>query len=99
VLDRIREAITAAPVVHFDETGLRVAASLQWVHSASTDKFSLLTVHPRRGVKGMGHAGVLPWFTGVAVHDAWSPYECATRRCCFRREVRDLPRRAVVAVG
>jgi transposase len=93
VLDRIREAITAAPVVHFDETGLRVAASLQWVHSASTDKFSLLTVHPRRGVKGMGHAGVLPWFTGVAVHDAWSPYDTyteATHALCNAHVAREL---------
>jgi transposase len=75
VLDQIRAAIATAPVAHFDETGLRVAASLHWVHSASTAMFSLLTVHPRRGVKGMEHAGVLPGFTGVAVHDAWAPYD------------------------
>jgi transposase len=78
VLEQIRASISAAEVAHFDETGLRVDASLQWVHSASTSTFSLLTVHSRRGVKGIEHAGVLPNFTGVAVHDAWSSYDTYT---------------------
>jgi hypothetical protein len=80
-------------VAHFDETGLRVDASLQWVHSASTSMFSLLTVHPRRGVKGIKHAGVLPGFTGVAVHDAWSPYDTytgATHALCNAHVQREL---------
>lgn len=93
VLDQIRAGIAAAPVAHFDETGLRVAAGLHWVHSASTDRFSLLTVHPRRGVAGMEHAGVLPGFSGVAVHDAWSPYDtysAATHALCNAHVQREL---------
>ncbi len=93
VLDQIRAGITAAPVAHFDETGLRVAASLHWVHSASTEQFSLLTAHPRRGVAGMEHAGVLPAFTGIAVHDAWSPYDtytAATHALCNAHVQREL---------
>jgi transposase len=93
VLDQISAGIAAAPVAHFDETGLRVAASLHWVHSASTDRFSLVTVHPRRGVAGMEHAGVLPRFTGVAVHDAWSPYDtytAATHALCNAHVRREL---------
>ena len=93
VLEKIRAGIVTAPVAHFDETGLRVAASLHWVHSASTDRFSLLTVHPRRGVQGMAHAGVLPGFTGVAVHDAWSPYDTytdATHALCNAHVQREL---------
>lgn len=67
--------IAAAPVAHFDETGLRVGGGLVWVHSASTDKYSLLSVHPKRGTAAMDAAGVLPAFTGLAVHDAWAPYD------------------------
>jgi transposase len=62
----IRDRIAAAPVAHFDETGLRVAGKLAWMHSASTPTDVLLSVHPRRGTKGMDAAGVLPSFTGVA---------------------------------
>lgn len=69
VLPVIRERITAAPVVHFDETGMRVAGRLNWLHSASTGRDVLLTAHRRRGTAAMDAAGVLPGFTGVAVHD------------------------------
>jgi hypothetical protein len=44
---------------------------LHWVHSASTSLLTLLTAHPRRGNLAMDAAGVLPGFTGVAVHDGW----------------------------
>lgn len=72
------QRIAAAEVAHFDETSLRVAGSLAWVHSASTGKYSLLTVHPRRGTEAMDAAGVLPAFAGLAVHDAWAPYDTYT---------------------
>ena len=64
-----------AEVVHFDETGFRTAGRLAWVHSASAGKFALFTVHARRGKDGMKAAGVLPSFAGIAVHDAWAPYD------------------------
>ena len=72
----VRDALAAAPVAHFDETGFRVAGGLAWVHSASSGKYVLVTVHPRRGKAGMDAAGVLPGFAGIACHDAWAPYDC-----------------------
>ncbi len=57
-----RSAAAAAPVVHFDETGLRVDGRLAWVHSASTTTLSLFTAHARRGAAAMDDAGVLPDF-------------------------------------
>jgi transposase len=73
-LDAVRQQLVAAPVAHFDETGLRVAAGGAWVHSASTDTLSLFTVHPSRGHDAIVAAGVLPVFTGIAVHDGYTPY-------------------------
>jgi transposase len=73
--ETVRGRIAAAEVAHFDETGLRVAGKLRWVHSASTDTDSLITCHDKRGREAMNAAGVLPNFSGIAVHDAWAPYD------------------------
>ena len=75
-VEAVRGALAAAPVAHFDETGFRVAGRLAWVHSASSGKYALVTVHEKRGRDGMDAAGVLPGFGGIACHDAWAPYDC-----------------------
>jgi len=93
VIPVIADRIAGAPVAHFDETGLRAEGKLHWMHSASTDTDVLLTVHAKRGVKGMDAAGVLPRFTGVAVHDAWAPYDTyteATHALCNAHVLREL---------
>jgi transposase len=71
----ITRHLIAGEVVHFDETGFRTAGRLAWVHSASAGKFALFTVHAKRGKDGMRAAGILPHFRGIAVHDAWAPYD------------------------
>ena len=70
----IQRALCQAPVAHFDETGLRVAGGQHWVHVASTDHLTHYGVHRQRGAAGMEAAGVLPGFTGVAVHDGLHGY-------------------------
>ena len=93
-LEEIRARITAAGVAGFDETGLRVEGRLHWVHCARTGKYTLLSCHPRRGTKAMDAMGVLPGFAGIAVHDAWAPYDtyaaCGHQLCCAHaaRELR-----------
>jgi hypothetical protein len=69
----ITAALVRAEVAHFDESGFRTAGKLFWVHSASSGRWALVTVHPKRGKDGMEAAGVLPAFAGIAVHDAWKP--------------------------
>lgn len=90
--DAVRQVLTGAPVVNFDETGLRVEGSLRWVHSASTDTATLYTCHARRGREAMDAAGVLPAFTGIAVHDCWKPYWCyqVEHALCNAHAVREL---------
>jgi len=72
--DAVRRLLRRADAVHFDETGGRAAGRLHWVHSASTDKFSLFDCHPRRGRAAMDDLGVIGAMSGVAVHDGWKPY-------------------------
>ncbi len=74
-LTHVRNQLTHSEVVGFDETGLRVAGKLHWVHCARTDKYTLVTCHPKRGIRGIDDLGVLHRFRGVAIHDAWAPYD------------------------
>ena len=81
---RTRALLTAADVAHFAESGVRVQGKLHWVHSASTADLTFYTVHEKRGQEAMDAAGILPTFTGVAIHDAWAPYwhyDCAHGLC------------------
>jgi transposase len=92
-LDQVRQGIAASDVAGFDETGFRVAGRLAWVHCARTGKYTLLMVHPKRGTKAMEAMGILPWFAGVAVHDAWAPYDTYTapeHQLCCAHALREL---------
>jgi transposase len=78
-LDEVHAQITAAPVAHFDETGARAEGKLRWLFSASTEQATYYSLHDKRGFDGLDHAGVLPSFSGVAVHDGFKPYRRYTR--------------------
>ena len=92
-LERVRGNIAASDVAGFDETGFRVAGRLHWVHCARTGKYTLLMVHPRRGRRAMEAMGVLASFAGVAVHDAWAPYDTYSspdHQLCCAHALREL---------
>jgi transposase len=73
-LDSVKQQLINTEVAHFDESGLRVENELQWLHVASTTELTHYHIHPKRGQEGMNAGGILPEFSGKAVHDHFSPY-------------------------
>jgi transposase len=90
----VSKKIAGADVAHFDETGFRADGKLHWLHCASTSMFTMITCHRRRGREAMNAAGILPAFTGIAVHDAWAPYDTyypqVTHALCNAHVLREL---------
>lgn len=92
-LDAVHAQIIASAVAHFDETGARVQGKLRWLFSASTELLTFYSLHDKRGFDGLNSAGVLPSFSGVAVHDGFRPYRRYTNArhaLCNAHHLREL---------
>ena len=70
----IGDALQAAPVAHADETGMRVAGKLHWMHFLVTATLTWIGCHPNRGKKAFEAFGILTGFLGTLIHDGWKPY-------------------------
>jgi transposase len=73
-VEEIKEAVSREPLIHNDETGIRVDKKTFWAHVASTDKLTHIDVHEKRGKEGMNAIGILLAFLGTAIHDCWASY-------------------------
>ena len=91
-LQSIKEQLIASPLVHFDESGMRVEGSLNWLHVAGTDLLTYYAVHPRRGQIAMRDISSLPHFQGRAMHDflrSYLVFDCQ-HALCNAHHLRDL---------
>jgi transposase len=74
VEQQIKEALIEAPVIHQDETGVRVAGKGYWEHVTSTASLTHYQVDASRGQEALNAIGILPRFTGISIHDGWASY-------------------------
>ena len=68
------EALLAAPVVHLEETSMKVNGKNQWVHVVSAGNLVLKRVHPNRALEAIRAHDIIPRYGGVTVHDCWASY-------------------------
>jgi transposase len=74
VEQQIKEALIEAPVIHQDETGVRVAGKGYWEHVTSTATLTHYHVDRSRGQEALNAIGILPLFKGISIHDGWASY-------------------------
>jgi transposase len=90
--EAITDAIVAAPVAYFDESVTRVAGRNHWLHTAATAALTAYHIDEHgRSAKSIEAFGILPRFTGVAIHDAYSAYNgfTCTHALCNAHVVRE----------
>jgi transposase len=97
-LDKFRQAavisLLKSTVLYGDETGINIAGKNRWLHCVSSDSWTLLIPHDKRGKDAPVSIGVLPEYQGILMHDNWSPYyqfECE-HALCNAHQVRELTR-------
>jgi transposase len=88
----IGQGVAGSAVAHADESGLRVAKKLHWLHVLATDTLTWMGCHPKRGSEAFESLALLQQFKGVLVHDGWMPYkalECQ-HALCNQHHLREL---------
>lgn len=88
----IGEAFKTASVAHADETGMKVAGKLYWLHVLATGLLTWMGAHANRGKKAFDAFGILDEFVGTLIHDGWKAYRdlACTHALCNAHHLREL---------
>jgi transposase len=94
VVEKIKSALLNATVIHVDETGLNIAGKQQWLHVASNEDWTYLSMHATRGAQALrDNLSALFDYEGLLVHDCWSSYwkiTTARHSLCLPHLLREL---------
>jgi len=72
--EHLKKQLLHSPVLHADETGIRIGKKTQWLHVLSTEGATLLRASAYRGKQAIDEMGVLRDYRGTLVHDCFSSY-------------------------
>jgi transposase len=72
--EQIKEKIKESPVIHADETTVKVGKEKYWAHVASTDRYTCYAIDEKRGKEATDKIGILEDYIGIIVHDCFSLY-------------------------
>jgi transposase len=79
------EQLLTQPVLHSDETSLRVDKRNHWIHVYASQDITLKFLHRHRGKKAMEDIHIIPRYGGVVIHDCWASYlsypDCSHALC------------------
>lgn len=70
----IRQRLLQSPILHADETGVRLSGKNSWMHVVSNGDISFFAHHLNRGKQAMDSIGLLEHYNGTLVHDRFSSY-------------------------
>jgi transposase len=88
----IGEAFKTVPVAHADETGMKVAGKVFWLHVLATELMTWMGAHANRGKKAFDAFGILNAFVGTLIHDGWQAYRdlACSHALCNAHHLREL---------
>lgn len=70
----IKKQLLQSPILHADETGIRLNGKISWMHVISNKSISYFAHHLNRGRQAMDDIGVLALYKGNLIHDRFSSY-------------------------
>lgn len=90
-LERIRDLLLRAKLLHVDETSVHLGGKVHWVHEHGTRWLSLYRWHPKRGTEGIKAVSLVPDYRGRMMHDRWTSYDRypCTHSLCGAHLIRD----------
>lgn len=71
---RATQQLLQEPVMHVDETSLRVDKRNLWIHIYSAGNITLKKLHDKRGKKAVDDNQIIPLYQGTLIHDCWASY-------------------------
>lgn len=89
----LAEELVRQALVHLDESGLRVAGELHWLHVVCTPELTFYGVHRRRGSEAMNFFNIIPRLRGWVVHDhlkAYFTFRDCMHGLCNEHHLREL---------